>query len=757
MVKEINSAISNGKVTSLGPTMDWENPEIIEDDEDDFRTKNDEQSNQASVDPNLESLIELLPTLSPDVLEQIRHFAKSLPFDIEALKDSFDFTINSFWDIKHINDLQTVKHCKLIWLGIFESDSDGVLATMKLPSSIEVEEFQGKLSNFIFQFSEDFDVNQQQNWLSQVLIGLRISSRHLSSQEKVSQSSNQEETTQEVNKQSHQQNFLLDLFYRLEKLTAKFDHSIKKISKFLIGYEYSIALSYFDAYQRAIMKLDEIEINLEESEAWVKFDIVHPVKHHPYHFLTMLKNLNKSLYGQKIDKKVVEKNRNYAIENTTKGKNISFDTLPLALLHHASLVTILNSNESFSTGESESEVWEKFKDVHPGFLEKRIDDYLKRSKESIHDWSIELNLAFKDILEEKQENRMEAFIKKNPIFDLSANNSISKSKIKKIAKSPFSSQLNKWVEFIDRISINQLRVTFGDAHHFLRFGPYRREGGMFTWISSEHSTTSDSKNQAYNFNQYLFQSFRISKTRKSTKMDRINVVSLILEGISNRLTKHIPISPLAMTLVENSKLTRIQKPILVLPSLENKSKDRPEYPLALHVCVALERVLELHQSLNSVRAMLELSLIQATHRACLNSILHRIEQQLSLEFLHLVIISRSREFEYSKSDAKRKIDEMVLNINNSNKSIEIEQLKEEYHEKILDFNPTAEGFIANALKDKRMFSILESLKNTTWWKYDLETFDELELTDTIVSWIQHQANSSPIPKVHQRIRGAQKT
>lgn len=80
-------------------------------------------------------------------------------------------------------------------------------------------------------------------------------------------------------------------------------------------------------------------------------------------------------------------------------------------------------------------------------------------------------------------------------------------------------------------------------------------------------------------------------------------------------------------------------------------------------------------------------------------------------------------------------------------------LKSDY----LDFEfrqfDSPQGYIDRYLNDERAQSILATLSNAPWWKYDLATLTEEELAQTMVEWIRHRANEPPIPLIHPRSRG----
>jgi len=87
------------------------------------------------------------------------------------------------------------------------------------------------------------------------------------------------------------------------------------------------------------------------------------------------------------------------------------------------------------------------------------------------------------------------------------------------------------------------------------------------------------------------------------------------------------------------------------------------------------------------------------------------------------------------------------------RSRENQLLKSDY----LDFEfkqfDSTQGYVDRYVGDERAQSILATLSNATWWKYDLATLTEEELAQTMVEWIRHRANEPPIPLIHPRSRG----
>ena len=87
------------------------------------------------------------------------------------------------------------------------------------------------------------------------------------------------------------------------------------------------------------------------------------------------------------------------------------------------------------------------------------------------------------------------------------------------------------------------------------------------------------------------------------------------------------------------------------------------------------------------------------------------------------------------------------------RSRENQLLKSDY----LDFEfkqfDSTQGYVDRYVHDERAQSILATLSNAPWWKYDLATLTEEELAQTMVNWIRHRANEPPFPLIHPRSRG----
>ena len=123
---------------------------------------------------------------------------------------------------------------------------------------------------------------------------------------------------------------------------------------------------------------------------------------------------------------------------------------------------------------------------------------------------------------------------------------------------------------------------------------------------------------------------------------------------------------------------------------------------------------------------------------------------------------------------KAELEDIVLELESQHKiprnALEDEKTRQDYKVRIpkqrenqllksdyLDFEfkqfDSTQGYVDRYVNDERAQSILATLSNAPWWKYDLATLTEEELAQTMVNWIRHRANEPPIPLIHPRSRG----
>lgn len=133
----------------------------------------------------------------------------------------------------------------------------------------------------------------------------------------------------------------------------------------------------------------------------------------------------------------------------------------------------------------------------------------------------------------------------------------------------------------------------------------------------------------------------------------MNLMATILRKLAQTLKNYVPKT--AHSIVDDDILRRLQKPILTLGKDEKDKKAENEtqgdegnpainlHP-QLHTHVALDRVLSLSGVLSTVVSMLNLTTIQASYRNGITFILDEIREQLSLEFIHLMVIVKSPNF-----------------------------------------------------------------------------------------------------------------
>ena len=445
--------------------------------------------------------------------------------------------------------------------------------------------------------------------------------------------------------------WLLKVFRKAEQIGETFQTDLAQQSMFLFGYERAIVLNYLGAHERAVDTLKGIQDSVKEQHNWASSKVVHPVLEDPGLYLSMFSNLTKSWCGKDVDLGLVKDSVAAAIamSNSSK-KRDEFAINAGAVVHYYSLLTLFN-NGSLSLLTDVKHPWKRFREMHPDFYSNRTIEYIDLSRSPNHPWSEKLREGYLNLIsesnvpEQHQIDFHNLVRDKNPAWghknlDLSSNNPLSSYDG---GNPSFADQINNWNAYIDMIHINQLRTTKKGSHHFDHYGPLKSETGSWLWLTpspmgeNKKSTTKQGQHP-YFFEQYLSQSFRSHSKPKSTKMDRMNLMAMTLRKLAQRLEDYVPKT--IRGFVDHNILRRLQKPIL---TLEKDMKDKPVimlYP-SLHTHVALDRVLSLNGVLSSVVGMLQLTTIQASYRNGITSILDKIQEQISLEFIHLMVIVKS--------------------------------------------------------------------------------------------------------------------
>ena len=184
-----------------------------------------------------------------------------------------------------------------------------------------------------------------------------------------------------------------------------------------------------------------------------------------------------------------------------------------------------------------------------------------------------------------------------------------------------------------------------------------------------------------------------------------------------------------------------------------------EIPTALYAHVALERIFELQRIVSEARTILELASIQETYRKAMKSILNVADENLALEFLHLLLIAQSHDVERTAYEAHAIVEEIESDFNQLEQSREKTSVNERNRNEQLRFDflrrpyvqTSASEYFASIVDDSRSRPFIETLQQVQWWKFSIDEIDELTLAKTMVSWIRAQASADFVCIVHPRI------
>lgn len=559
--------------------------------------------------------------------------------------------------------------------------------------------------------------------------------------------------------------------------------------KFLLWYERAVLFNKFGAPTRSLDLMSMCGELLDQEQKLEGDEIVHFAMDYPSEYLSMLTSLTKSRYGMHVNHSQVDNMVEFCKvqQHNSDNSDSGFGHFSVGVLHYFSLLTQSRSGVHMSNDFHDGP-WHVFQKLHPHFFIKRVNNHLSQTKNMNTPWSDELMKGLNDLVSEHTTGEQrDSYIQKlaKAGKDLSTNNPLAaflrmniNSKQASIwrDKSSLAAQINSWISYIDLVKINLLRVTKSDgSHHFVRFGPIDRVSNELSWVTSEiRGNMANDVETVFKFEQYLAQSFRISSDLKSTKMDRTNLLATILDETINALKEHTPSTIAVRDLVKQSRIQKskfLRKPILHPKHLVNEvekgdghatvpwSKHAKKFqgiPVALHAHVALERIIKTQHLASEARAILQLSSIQATYRQAIKSVLDDIDEILALEFLHLLLIFRSYEFEGSSYDAHTIVEEILNGFDlhdKQNLSVPARnrwaQLKFDYHEN--PFTQVSPGEQLNSvLSDHRTAPLVSTLEGVQWWKFGFDQIDEVNLARTMVSWIQYQIESGPTKIVHSR-------
>jgi hypothetical protein len=198
-------------------------------------------------------------------------------------------------------------------------------------------------------------------------------------------------------------------------------------------------------------------------------------------------------------------------------------------------------------------------------------------------------------------------------------------------------RINKLISYNDMLFLNIFKVTKGERMRQIRYGPYDSKTEDLSWITHQGEFPIDPESdEAFLYKQFLLQSYRVSKKTRTTKTDRINLMSRMLESISTELLRYV--HPHKKNQMEEEwKEWHTHRPILLPHGVK-------EMPIALHVHCALKRLYFLHNRLEICKDLTYQVHMIEYYRKPIRQLLDNIEQQIGLELCHLQLISHQQDF-----------------------------------------------------------------------------------------------------------------
>jgi hypothetical protein len=203
--------------------------------------------------------------------------------------------------------------------------------------------------------------------------------------------------------------------------------------------------------------------------------------------------------------------------------------------------------------------------------------------------------------------------------------------------------INRLISYSDMLFLNQFKVTKGERMRFVRYGPYSSDSGELSWMNAQQSDAEEQSESIFDFQQFLQQSYRISKNAKTTKMGRINLMSRMIKSISDILFEHTHEQKEGWQFGWKGKWYTNQ-PILL-------SKATSKMPISLHVYHAMERLSFLHKRIEICNDLTEQVNMFEHYRQPIRDILYNLEQQIGVELCHLELIRNYPAFVNSISES----------------------------------------------------------------------------------------------------------
>lgn len=617
-------------------------------------------------------------------------------------------------------------------------------------------------------FEHKSKINQPELWSSNVLLRLRQASRVvLHSMESVSK---RDDSTNVERNESW--NWIFDLHKKARMLALQLQSPHSEVFRLLLDYEQVVLFNTFEAYTRALDTISRCHSLFSQINSVDSSEIIHPFMHHPEKFISLLTNLTKSRCGMFVNREEVESAIAFCTKKIEKLDadpvnpfNREFEQLSLAVVHYFSILTLVRCGFPLSNDRKDGQ-WHVFRALHPTFHKERVKAHTVQNNQLYMPWADDLHQAFSDLIsptstDGQRDQKIRTLVEGGK--DLATNNPLAPSRKGLPRDPPLATQINLWINYVDMVKMNFLRVTkHGGSHHLVRFGPIDRKSNELAWIKSAHQgRKAHEVEPEFFFSQYLAQGFRTSSDIRSTKMDRTNLISLIVNEMMIALEQHCPPTRPVKDFIKSKRDTRrkMQRPIFIPKQQIERVSKHHDIPAALHAHVALERIFELQSMVSEARAVLQLASIQETYRTAMKTILEAADELLALEFLHLLLIVQSHDVErtaydahsivvqigidYPELDQKERLSKPV-NERNRHDQVRFDFLRHPY------VQSSANERFSSILNDKRSSPFIQTLQQVHWWKFNIDEIDELKLAQTMVTWIKHQVSASLVSIVHPR-------
>ena len=616
-------------------------------------------------------------------------------------------------------------------------------------------------------FEHKSKINQPELWSSNVLLRLRQASRVvLHSME--SDSKRYDSTNVGMNESW---NWIFDLHKKARMLALQLQSPHSEVFRLLLDYEQVVLFNTFEAYTRALDTISRCHSLLSQINSVDSSGIIHPFMHHPDKFISLLTNLTKSRCGMFVNREEVESAIEFCTQkiehldaDPAKPFNREFEQLSLAIVHYFSILTLARCGFPLSNDRKDGQ-WHVFRALHPTFHKERVKAHTVQNKQLYMPWADDLHQAFSDLIsptstDGQRDQNIRTLVENGK--DLATNNPLAPSRKGIDRDSPLATQINLWINYIDMVKINFLRVTkHGGSHHLVRFGPIDRKSNELAWIKSAHQgRKAHEVEPEFFFSQYLAQGFRTSSDIRSTKMDRTNLISLIVNEMMIALEQHCPPTRPVKDFIKSKRDTRrkMQRPIFIPKQQIERVSKHHDIPAALHAHVALERIFELQSLVSEARAVLQLASIQETYRTAMKTILNAADELLALEFLHLLLIVQSHDVERTGFDAHSIVEQIDLDYNKKQDEKERLTVNERNRREQVRFDFLRHPYVqasgnerfTSILNDTRSSPFVQTLQHVHWWKFNLDEIDELKLAQTMVEWIKNQVNAGFVSIVHPR-------